>query len=297
MKFKNDVYLILLSFFLAFVIWIQFQLLKEQTVIISLPVHYYNLPTEYTNSELPYKITFKVVGKGYDILKLKLSNIQAKYDVSKVSMHAPEFELKNFNIELPQSINVLFIESYDDERVKSDTYQSVFVGIELDFANNETRDLFYDMNYKLETDKIEIKGYSNLINNITSIKTESITKSLLKKHVSELNLISPSKKIELTKTTVKLFHANETKSTRLIFNVPIQHDAEFEFFPREITVRVMGNIDLLRSITKDSFNATLNLNAEKQNLIPLNVSVYDNNIEIIDFSPKSVSRKAKPDVR
>lgn len=290
---NNKYWLLIIAFFLALLIRWHTTSLKTQTSIISLPIEYVNLPEDISLSNLPLKNRFKIVAKGYDIIKLKLSSYHVKYDASALDKEEQKLDKRYYLFDDLSDYNIGFLEPvFDDIQVDTPAIITSSVGVELTFANNESKQLFNDRMYKLIQEEVSIRGPENLVRSTPRIKTQPLTASMLSKSKISLSLIAPSKQIELLSTLVDLIRLDEQSITKVITKIRIDSEPGYDFFPRELTVRIRGITSLVNSVTNRDISAELVLSEQKDNEIPVSIKTPPD-IEVLDYSPQKVSTKNK----
>jgi len=283
-------WLLIIAFSISLIIWWHISLLKKQSVIISLPVQYINLPVEYQSFQMPVKAKFRVYGNGFNIIKLKLSSFQVKYDASEMKVGKSELDSKFFIINDFISLGISSIEPLvSNVSIETEALIKSSVPIELDFSSREARQQYNYNRFRLDMDEVDIKGPERYVRSVSSIKTQPVTESMLSKDTITLTLINPSKQIELAVPSVDIIRVDEQNVSRIISKVPVRSETGINFFPREITVRISGLASVINSLTQKDIKATLLLAEEKKGEIPINILAIPD-VDILDYSPQKVTR-------
>lgn len=290
MKVQNSFWLIIVSILFTFVIWVQTKLTVEQTSTISLPIQYNNQTEETTLLNLPEKADFRVFGTGLNILKLKLFHVYAQYNKSPDNEDEYGITLDNFNTDLPFSVKIVSIEPLTNNTTRANDLLIISsVSIILNFEDSKSRDLFTKMNYRLSTDRVDVLLPQNLVKKVRSLKTQTISKDMLKSDTVKLKLIYPTNKIELKSEPVYLFRLDDEDITKVISNIPIQSNSDIDYFPKEVSVRIKGTIEEIKSISSGLISARLNSAEEQENQISIIIDA-PKDIEIVDYSPQKVTK-------
>ncbi|MFO7659452.1 MAG: hypothetical protein R6V77_00910 [Candidatus Cloacimonadaceae bacterium] len=288
---KYKYWLAAVALFLSLLIWCHTAASKVQTSIISLPIEYIDLPDDVLPSQLPAKNRFRVVAKGYDILKLKLSSYHVLFDASALSKDKQILDNRSYIYNDLSDYDIDLIEPFlEDIQVEKLATITSNVNVELIFADNESRQLFNDRMYKLIQDEVSIRGPERLVRLILSVKTQPVAASMLNKSKFSIPLDAPAKQIELLTPTVDIVRMDEQAVTRVITRVRINAQAGFDFFPRELTVRIRGVASLVNSLTNRDITAELVISEQKDNEIPVSIKTPPE-VEILDFSPQKVTIK------
>jgi len=279
----------MISILFTVVIWVQTKFMMEQTSTISLPIRYKNQNEQTSPSHFPSKASFKVNGRGLDIVRLKLFHVYAQY-ISPINNNEDNIVIDNFELSLPYNVSIIAIEPANNDAVTlSEPMINYNVNVVLDFADSKTRNAFNKMSYKLSNDKVEILLPQKLVDRINSLKTQPITTDMLKSDKIKLKLVYPYKNIELKSDSVYLLKVDKEIITKVISNIPIHSDKKIDFFPKDVSVRIRGNIDQIKLIKIDSIVASLFLEEEDDKQIPILISV-PKEIEIVDYSPQKVTK-------
>lgn len=231
-----------------------------------------------------------MVARGYEILKVRLSGFHVQYDGTQLNSKNRKMDSRFYLLSsLPDNIDL--IEPVLDEiPVETMSTISSNVNIELIFANNESRKLFDDRMYKLIQDEVTIRGPDRLVRSIGSVKTQTVTASMLNKAKINIALIPPNKQIELISQTVDLIRMDEQTITKVITRIKITPETGYDFFPKELTVRISGVTSIVNSVTNRDIKAELIVSELKDNEIPIGVKSTAE-IEILDYSPQKVTLK------
>lgn len=276
---------------LSLLIWWHTAATRVQTSIVFLPIEYINLPDGILISQLPAKNRFRIVAKGYDILKLKLSSYHVQFEASALSKDNQILDNRFYIFNDLTEYNIDLIEPFLDN-IQVETLPTITsnVNVELNFANNESRQLFNDRMYKLIQNEINIRGPERLVRSILSVKTQPVSASMLNKSKISISLVAPAKQIELLTPSVDIVRMDEQAVTRVITRVRINAQAGYDFFPRELTVRIRGLASLVNSLNNRDITAELVVSEQKDNEIPVSIKTPAD-IEVLDYSPQKVTLK------
>jgi len=291
MIINSKYWLMITAITISLLIWFHYTASQKQTAIITLPIEYINLSDDLSSAQLPEKSRFRIVANGYDILKLILSGSQIQYDGTQLSSKNQKLDSRYYLLSDVFDNHIDLIEPILDEiPIETMSTISANVIVELNFANNESRQLFGDRMYKLLQNDVTIRGPESLVRSISSVKTQPITATMLNKAKINLALTPPNKQIELLTPSIDLVRMDEQTITKVITRIKINPETGYDFFPKELTVRISGVASMVNSVTSKDIRTELVVAEQRDNQIPVNVKA-PSEIEILDFSPQKVTLK------
>ncbi len=281
----------IISLIVSLAIWVQIRLTSYQTATVKVQVRYTNLTDTLLANQLPERYRFRVRGKGLEIVKLRLSDAQAQYNALDIVNPENPINPEKIQFDIPHTIKLDYIEPEPEAQPASKKRQPVryYAEIELVFQDYESRDYFYDNNYKLSVEKVEVSGNYNTSR---TVKTLPISRSLLSKNKPRIKLSSPVDGILISSDAIEIVKADKQLLTRVISSVPIESQPNTDFYPKEITVRIRGNNESIKKLSISEISAVLLLAEEDNFQIPIRVSIPET-IELLDYSPQFVSRISK----
>lgn len=292
MKIKQNLWIIVLSVVLSIFFWMQALMLKEHETVVTFPLLVDDIPKNEVNlKNIPSRIEFRVRGLGYEILKLKLNKTAVQIDYHNLVNKMDDLTSSDYSMTIPSNINIDILGPVDIPEAKhqNSDMREYSLPIQIEFANDEARNLFLRSNFSLSINTIIVKSHDDIPDYIKSIRTEPIKPEMLRTDNIKLRLITPSNNLILNNQTVDLIKSSSTYITRVLNNIPVQNPQNITFFPRDVTIRVRG---LSQNITNLNFNqvkVSLKTNESNDNEIPLFVTLPAG-IELIDYSPKRVFR-------
>jgi hypothetical protein len=281
----------IISLIVSLAIWVQIRLTSYQTATVKVQVRYTNLTDTLLANQLPERYRFRVRGKGLEIVKLRLSGAQAQYNALDIVNHDYPINPDKIQFDIPHTIKLDYIEPEPEIQTASQKRKPVryYSEIELVFQDNDSRDFFYDNNYKLSVEKVEVSGSQNTSR---TVKTLPISRSLLSKNKPKIKLSSPVDGIFINPDAIEIVKADKQLLTRVISSVRIESQPNTDFYPKEITIRIRGNNESIRNLSISEISAVLLLAEEDNFQIPIRVSLPET-IELLDYSPQFVSRVSK----
>ena len=292
--FRQNLGLKILAVGIACLFWVQTVLLKEHITVVKLPVVLANLPQQMTLTKLPASIPFQVKGRGFEILKLKLYHIQAEVDAHDMQSGSGSISQTEYKVNLPVYIHVEILGPVASENLpfESDYLRKVSLPVQPDFADVEARTLFYEKNFRLRPDKVEVQGPENLLKTLHFIQTKPLTIGQLAHSSFKLKLVPPADDVLLSERIVDISQSSEQLVTRLYSQVPIQTDNGVSVFPVSVTIRVRGQAEALRNLTTDRITVRLRLTEAADNQIPLQI-ILPTGVELIEYTPEKVTRLSR----
>ncbi len=289
---KTNIWIILISIFLALFFWVQSILLKEQSTIIAFPVIVNNAPVGFVNSNnIPRKLDFRIRGLGYEIVKLRMSKISVLIDYRFFLNQEADLSTADYKINIPSTANVEVLGPVVQVGIKDDkSYGKILqLPVQIDFADDETRNLFYQRNFSLAVNTLNVRVSNSTEESVKYIETEPLHYDMLKKDKFRLRLVSPSSYIKLPNQYVEINRSSSQLVTKVISAIPIQDELNTSFFPSEVTVRIRGLSEVIEKVTPGKIRVSLKAHSKDDKEIPVSVSL-PSNIELIDYSPKKVLR-------
>lgn len=290
MKFKLNYWIVLLSILLAFMFWVREALLKEQETVVQFSLVVKNDQSNIVRlHNVPSHIKFRVRGLGYEILKLKFNKPNVLIDAQTLSHQPLNLSIADYKFNIPSSINVevLGLVSEIDLKAPKKITTLIQLPIQIDFADDDARNLFYQRSFRLADEQVSIKTQNDIPMTIRYIKTQRVNSDLLQKDKIKLKLISPSLNISLSSQYVEVYRSTNELITKVIPNVQIQNEPNFKFFPQYVSMRIRGQVDAIGNVTPVNVRVNVIISERVGNQFPLKINL-PKGIELIDYSPHQV---------
>ena len=214
--------------------------------------------------------------------------VQATFDANKESVDtkSTELELKALDSEMNEVDHVTL--EFNKVTAKVSYFQQKQVKINPIFSSNESN-LVQDQDFTIIPSEINIKGKSDVINNIDSINTKII-------NVDELG--TNNKIVDLDIVTIKLINKNKTKNSTFIYSgddislLNNEEDVSINDFeiPDDIIVKIQYDNDSDR-ISKNDLKLYLDLSEGIVSGTRYAITHNDINVKSITIEPSYITAK------
>ncbi|WP_372752239.1 hypothetical protein [Labilibaculum sp.] len=256
-KIASNKKLLVYVFFvgIATVFWFLNALGKEYTTTVNYPVSYINLPeNKVLTNELPEQLSLKVNAFGFDLIRYKLSTafLSNPFDVrfytgnrmenSNVRFYslATSQILGRFENDLSSSIQLLAI-SPDTILFEFSPIIEKKVPVHSHVTTTFEQQYMLDGNIHMNIDSIIVKGPSSKLDSVTSVETDELVLTELKKTTHKNVAIKKIDGIEFSQPKVEIIVPVE-QFTEEKMTVPIQ----VSHLPDSLLLRLFpGNVNLL----------------------------------------------------
>jgi len=287
----NNIWFKILAVLLACLFWFQAKLQKEYTTQVTLLVVILNLPGGTTPDKLPTQLDVKVKGKGLDILKLRLSSAQAIYNAKDYLASDFIFSPSDCTLDIPEDIHLEVLSLVKKEQqTPGEGVKRLLLPVHVEFENNDAQMLFFEKNYHLQPDKVEIIGKGELLNKVNFIKTKPVRQSDLNQNEFKLKLLPPREDITLATGFVQVNQTPASQTPHLLSNIPIRNPQKLNIFPTTVTLKIRGARDKISALQPDQIAVELNLGEQFNNSIPLIITL-PSDLELLDYTPRTVFLK------
>jgi YbbR domain-containing protein len=282
--------LIVLSVFLALLIWLQITLRSQHRTVVNFPVVLVNLSPDVSLSKLPKTIPFDVRGNGIDLVKLYFSSAKVVIDASKLRAGEEKLPLDDYNLrELPSNCNIeIFGPAIDREMtVSTDVMLYKNVRVAPVFENEATRVKFNQLDYILNPSRIKIHGPRRELNNLKSISTAPINMSMLGKKEFYIPIALSSSRISSSVLRVHVSRLPKQIQAKVFEAIKIDSDSR-EIFPQTATIKVEGDPQIIKQLKSSDFQIKAAKEADKDKMLELE-AVLPQGIIKYEITPRKVS--------
>lgn len=269
---------IILSFTLAFGMWLYVSLNGNYSTFLEVPVKLVTNENQAIESEIPDKILVEVKGRGWDLLNLKYiqKSFECKVDLSNFAQTFGDVEISRSK--LLQSLTAL--EQTEIKNINPDYFivtlgnvDSKDVQIESNMTIIPRQGFVLVGNVELSPNTTNIKGYSEIIKEIRSIKTENIVlDDVFKKTKGRINVLDT-------------FHQSiRIKPRNITYSFDVQQNCNIELKQLPIEVRG-GQYEITTRLSPLRINVILQGGVEEiAKINPVDVRVVLDYKEIINDS-------------
>ncbi|HRY84089.1 MAG TPA: hypothetical protein P5533_05600 [Candidatus Cloacimonadota bacterium] len=274
---------------LAFLLWIQANLMSEHRTVLNLPVQFRNAPKDVSIKQQQEKIPYLVEGRGIEILRFLISKTRITIDASKIKPGTDILALDDYRIDLPVGIDLKLIGPATGKEIaiEADSYEQKQVPVELSFSDNYTRREYLAKRYLIQPETLDIYGAGRILRNVQSIKTEEITRDLLSRGRFSLSLISPQPEVSMSVKAIKISLLNDKNVNRVISGIAIESNMGKNFFPGEVTIKVSGPSEALAALDANTLKAELAPAPESDGSYKVSVSL-PGDLSLEDITPSQV---------
>lgn len=308
-KIKKELLIYLFFLFMSIILWYLIALSKDYTTVINYQVKYENFPKgKVLVSDLPEKLSFKVRGFGFSILKHKLTSFiypvslpinkfrldilrkDNQYEYFLLTRYAKEWVGNQLGSELqlveikPDTLLLKFTDVVDKKVCVKPLFN-------LQFAKQYM--LFGDV--KIKPDSIVVSGPQVMTDTLHYIYTKEINETKVKDSIVVDVELLPIKKFLFPTKKVQVTIPVE-KYTEKILNIPIEAENapegyDLKTFPGYITLSCLIGISSYDYLKTYMFHASVDyktLAGNSQNKLKVNLTKSPPNIQNVRFHPKSV---------
>ena len=224
--------------------------------------------------------------------------VQATFDANKESVDtkSTELELKALDSEMNEVDHVTL--EFNTVTAKVSYFQQKQVKINPIFSSNESN-LVQDQDFKIIPSEINIKGKSDVINNIDSINTKMINVDELGTNNKIVDLDIPDGiNADKDSVTIKLINKNKTKNSTFIYSgddinlLNNEEDVSINDFeiPDDIIVKIQYDNDSDR-ISKNDLKLYLDLSEGIVSGTRYAITHNDINVKSITIEPSYITAK------
>lgn len=258
--------------------WLYVSLNGNYSTFLEVPVKLVTNENQAIESEIPDKILVEVKGRGWDLLNLKYiqKSFECKVDLSNFAQTFGDVEISRSK--LLQSLNAL--EQTEIKNINPDYFivtlgnvDSKDVQIENNMTITPRQGFVLVGNVELSPNTTNIKGYSEIIKEIRSIKTENIVlEDVFKKTKGRINVLDT-------------FHQSiRIKPRNISYSFDVQQNCNIELKQLPIEVRG-GQYEITTRLSPLRINVILQGGVEEiAKINPLDVRVVLDYKEIINDS-------------
>lgn len=246
------------------------------------------MPQNITLENLPQHIPFEVKGKGLDIIRLMMAKPRVNIDAGEITPNTELLSLQNYAIDMPENINVNLLGPAETDQlaIQADVFHQKTVGIELNFADEASKERMKELRYTLNPSKVTIFGPKSRINSISKIQSRAITLEMLSEARQYLELQIPDTDISASVKTVLLSISGAQESSKVFPNIALSRN----YIPSMIAVKVSGSGAALDRLTIEQIKAEVSEEADENGLYKVNLVLPDD-IQVIAITPDMVRKR------
>ncbi len=289
---KKNLLIKLIVLLIAIILWIQQILLKTHKQEINVPIQLKNIPEQLTigDSELPI-VGLNYQALGFDILKLKFSDIYFEVDASDFTYGNNNFMVTKRKLHLPKNINLISknITTNTNLSVSLDKIIETRKYIIVQFETTKDKEFFIKNRIKNLHQRIKLKGPYKKLKDIENISTEKISSKDVEEGKLVVKLLSPDPQIILAKNEVTL-EVTQSKTIERVFSlVPIKfpETEDLSIIPQKVSIRIKGPQEVVQDLDKNSIQANLNISKIKNNSTTVKFDL-PSGIEVLEYTPYKI---------
>lgn len=292
---KNNLGFKILAVVIALIIWVQLNLLKEQSITMNIPLRIINVPENlYVDKSEIIKLKLQVYGAGIDVLSYYLSNPHIDYDASVMMVGRNALAEEKIIPFLRRYNNLKFalLEEVDRINIIAERIVQKTVTVHIDFDSIEAKEYFAAQQLELSEKSILLSGPVADIRNIEHATTEPISVAMIKGN-KKVRFEMGTSKVLVIPPHLSFVKNEQPLTTKTFVNIEIDNpDNNIVMFPSSVAVIIEGNKDIIETIKSSDIQARVN----RLNSVVEVRLLNHTNVDIIDFTPRTVILKAKEDI-
>ena len=290
---RKNLSLKILVILIALLLWLQQRFLKEHTVELLIPVTYQNKPDDLViMSESMQFVKAIITARGMDIFFFHLSKPTFLINASNFKYGKNEVHLIPENLIYSDhiKITILQLDFYEVNWVSLDRFVTKKKPLKIDYASSKDEEYFLQNKIENERIKVEVKGPLSILSDMDFIKTEKISRKMVKNNSISAKLVSPDATIELPQKVITLNILQSEIINKTISLIPVEFplNSKITIIPQKVSVMIRGPEEILEKLTNQSIRATI-----KQEDIQRSefVDVYfeiPSGVKLIDHTPQQI---------
>lgn len=239
---------------LALIVWVQITLMAEHKTTVNLKVSVENLPEGVIMEDTPQTLPFQVRGKGLDILRLRLANVQVRLDAGALKPGSDLLSLQDYTVTgLPEDVEIQLSGPAQEQQISvtTDVLHQKTVPVQIRFENDDARRLYERDSYTFSPEKIVISGAKAKLQQVRIAETIPITSAMLKDQNFNLDLALPLNNIRSSVSQVNVTRVRTQTRSRIIEDIPIRAENKAQYLPPVVTIKIEGeprSIDKLKAV-------------------------------------------------
>ncbi|HOQ79983.1 MAG TPA: hypothetical protein PLH63_02855 [Candidatus Cloacimonadota bacterium] len=291
---KKNLSLKILAVVIACIIWVQVNLLKEQSIVMTIPLIVVDLPDNiFVDKNEVYKLKFQINGSGMDLLSFYISNPAIEYDGSSLKVGSNKLSAENLVPYFRKYENIRFVPIDEIERTSIYTERVIQrkVGVLITYESEEAKAYFEASNLELNENSVIVSGPIEDVQKIDIVVTQPISIAMIKGKKKIKPSVSSNKVLYIPEH-FSLVEQNQIIAKKTFSNIPIEiYDKEVSFFPNTVTVILEGNKDYIEAVKTKDIKAKIKKSNGK---VEITVNKYQS-LKVVDYSPKKamINKKAK----
>ena len=289
---KKNISFMLIAFFVAILIWFQVNLLREQDIVIDLPVRIINIPEDLSLSQSDATtIPIRVRSSGFQILWFYFSGQTINYNGSDAVQGENTLDMARVVLSLSSYNNLHFTLLNTSQPITFyvDKIEYRQVPVIFDFYSDGDKEILTENNIIFDEYLVLLSGPSLKIQNIESVHTEQIRSTYLQQSNKSIRILPVGDDIIIVPDFLELKQIPDVVSTRTISSIPINFNHNvISIHPTRVAVRIEGKLDVINAITINDIHAFID-QSDHDNKQATIQFVPIPNTKIIDFTPHQVS--------
>lgn len=318
--FKNrNIFIFLFFFVISSFLWFLNALNKEYSTVIKIPYKIENVPENLRpEKNVVPELQLKIYGHGYSILKQKIESVKLPAIIDFNNKQNPFFLHKDINSSniyiltsdvIPIiskrfgdnllitgiSPDTIFFNLYDNSSKTVPIIPRIEYKVHPEFIINGK--------YSLNEDSVTIYGHKDILDTITGIRTQLTDLGILgEKHIKSLELEQLhylDYSIEKVIIDIPVEKYTESYKEVEIRTMNFPEDFDYILIPEKVNIYYKTPLSMYNVIDENNFEAYVNYDKKKNDVIEIEVNSINPYIEIIRIAPISITyfleKKAKND--
>lgn len=274
---KRSLYIFLICFLLAGVIWLLIALSKTYTTVVDFPVEYVNVPRDKVIiNKLPKTVSLELSSHGFGLLSYKLfaNDEPLKIDVSKYQIE----EIGEFNRSMIESKN-LFDDITDQLGNHITVHRFIPELIAIDFSKKVSKmvpvvldsDIKFKTQYKLDGEieiypkAVTVTGPKMIIDTLSFVRTQKMKHRNLKRGISKsvgFNIETHIKDIHFSSNVIVKIPVDKFTEGSIMVPLGVLNEPEgyrVKTFPDSVLVKYDVGLNSFNKVGRDMFKAVVEM--------------------------------------
>jgi YbbR domain-containing protein len=261
--FFKDIYIKILAFVLAILIYFNAVMERNVTMTFRIPIIIDNLTeTQVISEKTSDNAVLTVQGKGKDFIGLHPERLQFKLDLANAKLGMRRIKLIPEDLGLPTTLS---LKSVDPDYVELTIDRLSKRSVEVSIPLKDKPEKGYSLINVVPKTSVALIGPKEDINFISVVSTESLSLANLKETKDlKLKIIPPEgDNFNIEPNSVEVNIQIETESARIFLGIPLEIKGStsnlISVVPKEAQIAVSGPESKLKVIKPNEINAILNI--------------------------------------
>ena len=162
--------------------------------------------------------------------------------------------------------------------------------IELTYASAKDEEYLLKNKIAIFNKKVQLSGAKSILKKYSKVKTEKISKKMLKNDKLTVKLVSPDPSLNLKQTEIS-FEIEKTKQiTRTISLIPVTFPSNLNIaiIPQKVSAMIKGPEDIVKNISSKKIVAKLSLEKiNKNNFAEVDFELPVG-VKLIEYTPRKI---------